>query len=174
MENYNFKTNTMQVNKLTPFFKKLFNNKECCPCIIQVTPIEMPVFDDIYVKIVKGEDVEMSLNNILTFEAVIEYKVQHNPNIILNAQLTYSIKVKPIKPTNTTQYTKPLKTTQYNLIKQSAQLKISNGLSDCRGLLCSKPLIVKTEDEDLRWVVLETIKMCQDSNEELLKQYQCY
>ena len=168
MENYNFQTNTIQVSKLTPFFQNLFNNKECCPCIIQVTPKMMPVFYDIYIKIVKGEEVELSVTNTIPFEVVIEYKVQHKPNIILNAQLTYSIKVQPIN------IAKTLTTTKYNLIKQSAQLKISNGVSDCRGLLCSKPLIVETENEDLRWVVLETIKMCQDNNEELLKQYQCY
>ena len=149
-------------------FKNLFNNKECCPYIIQVTPKMMPVFYDIYIKIVKGEEVELSVTNTIPFEVVIEYKVQHKPNIILNAQLTYSMKVQPIN------IAKTLTTTKYNLIKQSAQLKISNGVSDCRGLLCSEPLIVETENEDLRWVVLETIKMCQDSNEELLKQYQCY
>ncbi len=164
MENYIFSRNTMQVSKLTPFFKKLFKEKERCPYISQVTPIKIPSFEDIYMKILNGEGTELpSINiNIYTFETVIDYKVQHNPNIILNAQLTYIIKVQPIN------------TSQYKLVKESAQLKISNGLSDCGGLLCSKPLIIETENEDLRWVVLETIKMCQDSNENLLKQYQCY
>ena len=66
----------------------------------------------------------------------------------------------------------PINTTQYKWVKQIAQLKISNDeLSDCKKLLCSKPLIIETENEDLRWVVLETIKMCQESNENLLKKY---
>lgn len=164
MENYIFSRNTMQVNKLAPFFKNLFEKKECCPSIREVTPIKIPSFEDIYMKILNSEDTNMPPINIsiYTFETVIDYKVQHNPNTILNAQLTYIIKVQPVT------------TTKYKFVKQSAQLKISNGLSDCRGLLCSSPLIVETENEDLRWVVLETIKMCQDSNEELLKQYQCY
>lgn len=164
MENYKFSRNSMQVSKLTPFFKKLFKNKEYCPYIKEVTPVKIPTFEDIYMKILNNEDTNMPPISISTdtFETVIEYKVQHNPNIILNVQLTYNINVQPVT------------TTKYKLVKESAQLKISNGLSDCGGLLCSKPLIIETENEDLRWVVLETIKMCQDSNEDLLKQYQCY
>lgn len=164
MENYKFSRNTMWVSKLAPFFKNLFEKKECCPCIREVTPIKMPSFEDIYMKILNSEDTNMPPINIspYTFETVVDYRVQHNPNIILNVELTYIINVQPVS------------TTKYKFVKQSAQLKISNGLSDCQGLLCSKPLIVETENEDLRWVVLETIKMCQDSNENLLKQYQCY
>lgn len=164
MENYKFITNTIQVSKLTPFFKNLFEKKEFCPRINQVTPIitPKPSFEDIYIKILKGQSTEMPPINMdtYTFETVIEYKVQHNPNTILNVQLTYIIKVQPINAT------------QYKWVKQHAQLKISNDeLSDCKYLLCSKPLIIETENEDLRWVVLETIKLCQDSNEDLLKKY---
>lgn len=161
MENYTFSTNTIHVSKLAPFFEYLFKDRECCPYIFQITPIKMPSFEDIYMKILKGEDTNMPPINISTykFETVIDYKIQHNPNTILNAQLTYIMKVQPIS------------TTQYKWVKQSAQFKLSNGSSDCRGLLCSNPLIVETENEDLRWVVLETIKMCQESNEKLLKKY---
>ncbi len=162
MENYTFSTNTLRVDRLAPFFKNLFENKEYYPRINQVTPIKMPSFEDIYMKILNGEDTKMPPIGVIThtFEVVVDYKVQHNPNTILTVQLTYSMKVQPIN------------TTQYKCVKQSAQLKISNDeLSDCKKLLCSKPLIIETENEDLRWVVLETIKMCQESNENLLKKY---
>lgn len=161
MENYKFSTNTIQISTISPFFKHLFEKKECCPRINQVASVKIPSFEDIYMKILKGEDTKMPPINMITyaFESVIDYKVQHNPNTILNVQLTYNIDIQPIT------------TTQYKWVKQHAQLKISNDkLSDVAGLLYS-PLNVETENEDLRWVVLETIKMCQESNEDLLKKY---
>ena len=163
MENYKFSTNTVQVRKLAPFFELLLKDKVDGPRITEVTPIIMPSYEDIYMKIIKGEDTGMPPINITTytFETVIEYKIQHNSYTTLNAQLTYKIKIQPMN------------STQYKCVKQSAQLKISNMLSHAQGLICSKPLVVESEDEDLRWVVLEIVKMCQESNEKLLKQYNC-
>ena len=164
MENYQFSTNTIQVSKLSPFFNQLFKGKDCPPYyprVNQVTPIKMPSFEDIYMKILNGEDTKMPPIGIIThtFEVVVDYKVQHSPNTTLNVQFTYIINIQPVT------------TTQYKVVKQCAQLKISNDISDGGVLICSKPLIVETENEDLRWVVLETIKMCQESNENLLKKY---
>ena len=164
MENYNFSTNTIQVSKLTPFFNRIIKGEDCPPYyprIIQVTPIKMPSFEDIYIKILKGEDTEMPAIPTIThtFEIVVDYKVQHKQNTTLNVQFTYLIDIKSVS------------TTQYKFVKQSAHLKISNDMNADEGLICSKPLIVEAENEDLRWVVLETIKMCQESNEKLLKKY---
>ena len=164
MENYTFSTNTIQVGKLAPFFNQLFKGKDCPPYyprIIQVTPIKIPSFEDIYMKILKGEDTKMPPINTIThtFETVVDYKVQHSPNKTLNVQFTYIINLQPVT------------TTQYKCVKQGAQLKISNDINDGGDLICSKPLVVENENEDLRWVVLETIKLCQDSNEKLLKKY---
>lgn len=159
---YKFSTNTVPVRKLSPFFKRLFEKKESYPRINQVTPIKMPSFEDIYMKILNGEDTKMPPIGAIThtFEVVVDYKVQHKPNTTINVQFTYIINLQPVT------------TTQYKWVKQSSQLKISNDeSSDDKYLLCSKPLIIETENEDLRWVVLETIKMCQDSNENLLKKY---
>jgi hypothetical protein len=160
---YKFSTNTVRVSKLEPFFERLLKDKEDCPRITEVTPIVMPTYEDIYMKILKGEDTGMPPVNIdtFTFETVIEYKIQHNAYTTFNAQLIYKVKIQPIN------------LTQYKCVKQYAQLKISNVLSQAQGLLCSNPLVVQSEDEDLRWFVLETVKMCQDSNEKLLKQYNC-
>lgn len=164
MENYNFFNNTIRVDRLAPFFNQLFKCKDCPPYyprINQVTPIKMPKFEDIYMKILNGEDTKMPPIGMITylFESVIEYKVQHGPNSTLNVQFTYIINIQPVT------------TTQYKCVKQGARLNISNDINDGGDLICSKPLIVENEDEDLRWVVLETIKMCQDSNEDLLKKY---
>lgn len=164
MENYTFSTNTIKVGKLAPFFNKLFKGKDCPPYyprITEVTPITMPSFEDIYMKILNGEDTKMPPLDMITYKfyTVIDYKVQHGPNTTLNVQFTYIIKVQPVS------------TTQYKCVQHGAQLKISNDISDGGVLICSKPLIVENNNEDLRWVVLESIKMCQESNENLLKKY---
>lgn len=164
MENYNFFNNTIRIDRLAPFFNQLFKGKDCphyYPRIIQVTPIKMPSFEDIYMKILNGEDTKMPPIGAIThkFEVVVDYKVQHKLNTTLNVQFTYIINLQPVT------------TAQYKCVKQSAQLKISNDMNDGGDLICSKPLVVENEDEDLRWVVLETIKMCQESNENLLKKY---
>lgn len=158
---YKFSTNTIPVRKLSPFFELLLKEKVDGPRITEINPIQIPNFEDIYMKILKGEDTGMPPINIttFTFETVIEYKVQHDSHTTFNAQLTYIVKIQPIS------------STQYKWVNQCAQLKISNVLSSSKGLLCSKPLVIETINEDLRWVVLETIKMCQDSNENLLKKY---
>ncbi len=164
MENYKFSTNTIHVGKLAPFFNQLFQGKDCPPYyprINRVTPIKMPSFEDIYMKILNGEDTKMPPINLDTykFETVVDYNVQHKPNTTINVQFTYIINLQSVT------------TTQYKCVKQSAQLKISHDRSDGEVLFCTKPLIVENVNEDLRWVVLETIKMCQESNEKLLKKY---
>lgn len=158
---YKFSTNTVPVRKLSPFFELLLKEKVDGPRITEINPIQIPDFEDIYIKILKGEDTGMPPINIttFTFETVIEYKVQHDSHTTFNAQLTYIVKIQPIS------------STQYKCVNQCAQLKISNVLSSSKGLLCSKPLVIETINEDLRWVVLETIKLCQESNEDLLKKY---
>lgn len=158
---YKFSTNTVPVRKLSPFFELLLKEKVDGPRITEINPIQIPNFEDIYMKILKGEDTGMPPINIttFTFETVIEYKVQHDSHTTFNAQLTYIVKIQPIS------------STQYKCVRQGARLKISNDINDGGDLICSKPLVVENNDEDLRWVVLETIKMCQDSNENLLKKY---